>query len=363
MKSEVFRSKRATCLYALTGCLLLIVILANIEITAEYVFARGLTRAINFLLSKTMGVLPFSLYEFAAVLLILCGIVLVAFIIVLLCKKQFKRALTYIFRIAVCALSTVLFFFVTYGALYHRQTLAHALDFRKTTVTEENLYAATDAYIDTLLAADRQLNRYENGDIIIPHSFETLGEMIGAELDKYVGKYLNPFGINPKKVLMSDVMSYLMITGIYFPFTAEANINTNASSFELAHIMAHEMAHARGVARENEANLLAYYALLKSEDAYLRYSASMLASLNLLSAVRKTNEEQYQFLRARLPDTVNRELQNDTARYANFDSFIGDISRFFNHLFLKSNGISGGTKSYGETTEYLVADFAGIFSA
>ena len=41
--------------------------------------------------------------------------------------------------------------------------------------------------------------------------------------------------------------SYLGITGIYFPFYAEANVNVNIPVNELPTTMAHEMAHAKGV--------------------------------------------------------------------------------------------------------------------
>ena len=147
-------------------------------------------------------------------------------------------------------------------------------------------------------------------------------------------------------------MSYLGITGIYFPFTGEANVNVNIPAYEIPVTMAHEMAHAKGVARENEANVAAYVLCITAEDPYLQYSGLMNAAAVMLNSLP---EEEYEELRSRLAPEILREYSNAGAHYAQYDGWAEAVSSFFNDLFLKSNGVAGGTRSYGRTAESLVA--------
>ena len=59
-------------------------------------------------------------------------------------------------------------------------------------------------------------------------------------------------------------MSYLDFTGFFFPFTAEANVNTDFPGALFASTIAHELSHQRGVAREQEANFTAVLACLNT---------------------------------------------------------------------------------------------------
>lgn len=66
-------------------------------------------------------------------------------------------------------------------------------------------------------------------------------------------------------------------------------------------------------------------------------------------------EEEYAELRARLSPEILREYSNASAHYAQYDGWLDSLSAFFNDLFLKSNGVPGGTRSYGQTAQSLVA--------
>ena len=116
--------------------------------------------------------------------------------------------------------------------------------------------------------------------------------------------------------------------------------------------MAHEMAHAKGVARENEANIAAYVLCITAEDPYLQYSGLMNAAAVLINSLP---EEEYEELRSRLAPEILREYSNAGAHYAQYDGWIDRLSSFVNDLFLKSNGVPGGTRSYGQTAQSLVA--------
>ena len=65
---------------------------------------------------------------------------------------------------------------------------------------------------------------------------------------------------NAKGVIASHLWSYTWITGMYFPFYVEANVNTDAPQMSLPNTILHELAHTIGIAREDEANFAAFIA-------------------------------------------------------------------------------------------------------
>ena len=78
-------------------------------------------------------------------------------------------------------------------------------------------------------------------------------------------------------------MSYTNITGIYSPFTAEANVNVSVPKSTLLFTTMHEMAHQRGFASENEANFIAYLTCIAHPDVDFQYSGY----LNALNYVNR----------------------------------------------------------------------------
>lgn len=67
-------------------------------------------------------------------------------------------------------------------------------------------------------------------------------------------------------------MSYLDISGIYCPFTFEANVNVHMNDVLIPVTMCHELSHLSGYMREDEANFIAFLACLQSDDPEFRYS-------------------------------------------------------------------------------------------
>ena len=70
-------SAQKLILAALGVCVLFV--LADVPVLAEYLFARGITRALSGALSLVSALFPFSLYELIAVGLIVCFAALAAF--------------------------------------------------------------------------------------------------------------------------------------------------------------------------------------------------------------------------------------------------------------------------------------------
>ncbi|MCD8371900.1 MAG: DUF3810 domain-containing protein [Clostridia bacterium] len=345
------RKSRGKTIAWLLLCVCVVYLFADIPVFAEYVYARGVTRFLSFIINRITNPVPISFYEVTAALLIFCGVSFAVIEIIFLCKKKFRRFVLWLYRLAVVVLCVLLAFGLLYAPLYNRRSVNSALGLEINAVTEEDVYAAANYFIERLNEVSAKLERDENGDVVATHTFSETAVILNDEYDKIGGSYFSSYDVNPKRVALSVAMSYLGITGIYFPFYAESNVNINIPSYQFPVTMAHEMAHAKGVAVEGEANIAAYVVCICSDDAYISYSGLMYAALNLVN-----NSGDYQ---SELYYSINKqsrtEYSNASSHFAKYEGWLDDLSSFFNDLFLKSNGVSSGTKSYGETTQSIVA--------
>lgn len=348
-KRRLTRTQTVAALALATGILFL---LADVPILSEYFFARGFTRWLSGLLGLISNAVAFSLYEIAAVLLIFGAVFLIVEMVVLLRRKHFARVRDGLYRLLMIALGVLFAFGILYAPLYNRNSVAEALGLPSVNVTQESVYAAAEYYIEELNGLSARMQRDEDGNVLPKHSFTELADILNGEYAAQGGGYFSPCFVRPKKVALSELMSYLGITGIYIPFFAEANVNVCIPTYVLGTTMAHEMAHAKGVSQESEANMAAYVLCIRAEDDFLNYSGLMSAVSALLNALP---EEEYEILRGKLDGAVLQEYRNANAHYAKYEGAIRDISEFFNDLFLKSNGVSSGIRSYGQTTQCLVS--------
>lgn len=344
-------SRRLCAFLALAAFTALVYLLADIPVLAEYLFARGVTRFLSWLIGGVTGLFSLSFYETAAVLLIVGIPAALVCLILLLRWKQYARAKTWLWRAAFFALSLLLSFGLLFAPLYGRESAVQALGLSDAPVTRAEVAEAAEWYIGQLNELSAQMPRDEEGNVVLSSSFSQIAAQLN---DAYSaeGDFFAPFSVRPKAVALSVPMSYLGITGIYMPFFAEANVNVNIPSYVLPTTMAHEMAHAKGVAQEGQANIVAYTLCLRSGNADLRYSGLMAAAASLLNSLPQA---EFETLYAALSPAVRREYANASAHYDKYEGVIDALSSFFNDLFLKANGVPGGTESYGDTARALVS--------
>ncbi len=157
-----------------------------------------------------------------------------------------------------------------------------------------------------------------------------------------------------KGLLSSRLYSWLGIGGFYFPFTAEANINLLAPEWQQPHTMAHEKAHQRFVASENEANFVGFLACVHSDDPFVRYSGWLFAQRQTLFAL--ASADWWAFLRQveRRHPGVQRDVDHARAFWTGYDGPVAQISSAVNDAYLRANAVQGGVGSYGRSLELLV---------
>jgi hypothetical protein len=160
----------------------------------------------------------------------------------------------------------------------------------------------------------------------------------------------------PKLVLFSPLMSYLGIGGIFIPFTCEANVNATLPDWEIPFTSAHELAHQRGFAREEEANYVGYLACRAHPDRDFQYSGTFRAALYALSALGQVDRSSYGRLRGRLTAPLPRDLAALAAWHRRYESRLGEVQERVNDAYLKTQGQADGVRSYGRMVDLLLAE-------
>ena len=158
-----------------------------------------------------------------------------------------------------------------------------------------------------------------------------------------------------KGVATPNLLSYTETSGIYSPFTFEANINMQMPDLYFAATAAHEYAHLQGFAREDEANFISWYLLSQSEEADLAYSGNLNALHYALNALYKADSKAYAQVAADIGEGVKRDFAAHSQYWETFDTKLSEVSDKIYESYLDSNGVSDGLQSYGRMLDLMLA--------
>lgn len=166
---------------------------------------------------------------------------------------------------------------------------------------------------------------------------------------------------SPKGVMLSPYWSYTGISGVYFPFTAEANINTHLPHSMLPSMLpfttAHEMAHQRGFAREDEANYIAYFTSALHPDTDFQYSGVLQALTYTMNALYRVDVESWNEIRDEFSGGVRRDLIDLQEYRDRFQGPVRQASTRMNNTYLMANRQADGVYSYGRMVDLMLAEF------
>ena len=147
------------------------------------------------------------------------------------------------------------------------------------------------------------------------------------------------------------------ISGIFSPFTQEAHVAAHLPEPDLLFTACHELAHAQGWAREDEANYLAWRVGSRSSSAELRAAARLLALGHVLGALGRAD-------RARLAARVDgldpriRAAMEERAQFWDRERSptASRAASVVNDAYLRAQG-QEGVASYGRMVDLLVAEW------
>ena len=320
-------------------------------------FNNTIAAFFRFLLAKITNIFPFS---FAEILIIISPAVIV-FLFRLL-YRYCKKGKIYVCRFFAVFISSVTVFYslfvLTFACGYRGTSLDNKLGLTRSDVSASEL-AQTLSIVIAGLNDCAHLTEYGSDDLsVMPYSFRELSDKLNEEYKSFASEndFIKNYKSNVKSVILSEPMTYTHISGVYTFFTGEANVNVNYPDFTLPFTMAHEMAHQRGIAREDEANFIAFLLCVQSEDIYIRYSGYLGIFDYLTSALSRADKNLYY----QTIESVRSEIIAEQIAYSDFfdkyrDSVVADISGSINNSYLISQGQSAGTKSYGLVVDLAVA--------
>jgi len=158
-----------------------------------------------------------------------------------------------------------------------------------------------------------------------------------------------------KPLVASPLLDRLGLSGFFFPFTGEANVNAGVPAVSFPQVVAHEKSHQRGIGPENEANFFGFLAAALAPDPNARYSAYVFAQRQLLFALLSADPDRAQDLLARRLPGVQRDVDDLRAYWDRYRGAGHDVTRALNDAYLKTNRVEGGVASYGRSVELLLS--------
>ncbi len=346
--------------WALLGVALLCLVLYLIAVISPD-FADGFNGSVGAftraLLAHLTSWLPFSLAE---MLILLVPVIVTAVVIYAYrCRCGTWRAVL-VFLLCIVAVFSIFFslFVLSFGTGYHTHTLDERLGLVRTEVGANELYETALWLVDEVNKSANGVSFGENGFSVMPYERAEMNELLLAAYDTVCDEhtFIQRLDSRIKPVMLSRAMSYTHITGVYTYFTGEANLNAHFPDYTLPFTAAHELAHQRGIARENEANFVAFLVTAASEDAYIRYTAYLNLFEYVGSALYSADVVRYREVLALLDERVLGELRAFSAFFDTYrDAAIADISDAVNDTYLKAHGNAAGSASYGLVVDLAVA--------
>jgi hypothetical protein len=327
----------------------------------ERYYSRGLFPYIGRRLALINGYFTFSLFE-AGVILLLLGL---PGAIIWQMRKLYLGGASFVGLLLSTLLNLIwlfgggaLLFLLLWGLNYQRPPLAAKLGLQPRQATASELEMIGRAIVIGINrnyeAASANQDWVEQSHL--PMSWSQLYQVIEAAYQQEA--LLSSFSVggfsSPKPAYFSRAMSWLGMRGLYSPFTGEPNFNAEQPDCSLPFSIAHEMAHQRGFAREDEASFIAFLVCVKATHPYVRYSG-YLEALNVVLALYTVAPERYREVMGALGAGPRADLQ---ARAQFWQRYRGRLQRFthrVNDNYLKANSVRSGVGNYSEVASLIIA--------
>lgn len=337
-------------------------ILPHFPAVTEYVFSRGLFKVITVPFGFLTSLAPISLTEWLVILALPAILTLLVVLIVKLVKgKDHKRTLLGAGKFVVGAVAIACFMYMScHGVNYYRYPMEQLMELDTSKKTPEDLYNVCVELAQSAAEVRKELGISEEEPFTFTESLYTELSRAGDGYKSIVDEYPFLWTANwrQKPVLLSEPWSYTGITGVYCPFIVECNVNTAQPDYSIPFTAAHESAHSRGVAFENECNFLAFLSCTNSSYPEYRYSGYMEAFVYCSNALYAYDTEMWS-------DTQQYVSPGMYLDFALLNKYIDDhkgkvkeVSQEFNDNFIKVQGVPDGDLSYDRVTELILAYYA-----
>jgi len=344
-------------LFAIAICALTVELIAKSNVAFAEAINESAGRVIRLILAKSTSFIPFSLAE----TFLLCSPVLIAILVMLVLRAGNKSLKSLIkFTAGILSLITLIYstFVFGFGTGYYGKTIDEKLGLDRKDVSAQELY---DTARLLLSGAEKELENVtfpEGTYSSMTFSYVEMNEKLNRAWEKVSEKYpcFQSFRSNTKPVMLSGIWTYTHTSGVYSFFTGEANVNVNYPDFIIISSAAHEMAHQRGVAREDEANFASFLVCINSDDPYIRYSGYLDMFREVRDKLYSADKELYNKLVSEMSAETKKEIYSFAKFFDKYrDNVAATVSNKVNDTYITSHGQEAGIKSYGLVVDLLCA--------
>ena len=329
------------------GALLLRVIATQLPQATEEIYSRTVFPAIRQLIDLSFSRLPFpTVYLFLAVILGLC----VFFFSQIRKKEPNKNKWHYFVRSLLNSAGLLVFLFlVLWGYNYQRIPVYRQLVIEPIPLSQGELLDELTNTHSTLVSLRAKLT---DDTLAIEESIPYT--VLESNVREETVKVLVRLGFDgrghprTKEFVPAGFLRRMGILGIYFPFTGESYIDPTLHHLEKPFTVAHEMAHSFGITDEGEANFISWVVGSGSDDPLLQYAAQLQLLRYQLNDLYRMDRETYSELTPRLDAGIRNDIASILAKAREIQPFSLELTRRSNDLFLKSQGVKAGVKSYAQ---------------
>lgn len=328
----------------------LFILLYFISLSSSYseIWTQTFARLNQQFFGPFFNLFPFSLAEwiFGFSVVYLLGSLFKS--IILITKKQWKQASFKWLKVINIVGFTLTYYFATAGIAYQRQNLPFAL--YQNDVETDMFDSIIHYFIEDFNATASRLTFDDQGLLISPYTLNDVNAILAEEFSNLDDHYFTSFTPQVKPMLTAWLFTEFNITGVSIAITTEAMVNQLVPWSSIPFTMAHELAHAKGVMREEDANLVALYITLQSQNDFIRYSGYFSSFSSLLNLASYTNIPNHrQSLVNQLSPAIRSNYQAYGLFWQNYQ-WLNELARAVNDFYLRILG-NNGVSSYNDQEE------------
>ncbi len=313
----------------------------------ESVYSRSIFPGIRNVVDITFSRLPFP-----TVYIFFIGILVFTFLYFFRIRGQIGWQPKLLFSVRYLLNFTgglVFFFLVLWGFNYQRIPIFEQLGLKPRPLEKEILLKELELTQKILIQLRPHITASDSA-IEETLSYPELEKVVRATISENL--YL--LGLNftghprTKQLYPDGLLRKLGILGIYFPFTGESYIDPTLHPLEKPFTIAHEMAHSYGVTNEGEANFIGWVICSHSDNPLLQYSGQLRLFRYQLNDLYRLDKEGYKAFLSNLGAGVKNDLASIAENSARIRPISLELTRRSNDLFLKTQGVKAGVKSYAQ---------------
>ena len=319
-------------------------------------YRQSIYAACVWLTGKFTNLFPFSLSEILLYLLVLTLLLSGLSLLIRLFWKKGDRKNVFSWLTNLFFSASILFFLYVCncGINYHNLSFAETSNITPQEYSAAELNEVCQWLTEEVNALSTEVKRDENGVMMLAPDTAKEATEVMASLGKTYPELSGTYA-RPKGLLLSEILSYQHLSGIYSPFTIEANYNQDMTDYNIPFTMCHELAHLRGFMSEDEANFIAFLACSGAEDSSFRYSGLLSGWIYCMNALYKADPAAHASLRETLSPACEADLRANSEFWNRFDGKVAEVSNKVNDTYLKANGQEEGVMRYNLMVDLVVA--------